>query len=133
MWESRYIREKYGEKEPRCDRIQIYVYEDEIVYVKKLIHGKENRKVIRADNTIDIKVTPTLLIYKPKDYRKIAKEFEITMYLNEYEKKRLWITLDLPKISREDRKRLKEAIEDFKRRNKLGKYAEKNKQSLNTQ
>ena len=123
LLESRYIKEKYGEKEPRTDRIQIYVYEDEIVYVKKLIHGKENRKVIRAENTVDIKVTPTLLIYKPRDYRSIAKEFEITMYLDEYEKRRLWITLDLPKISRKDKKKLKAAIEDFKMRNKLGKYS----------
>ena len=119
IYENKYIKEKYGEKEPYRDRIQIYVYDDEIVYVKKLIHGKENRKVIKASNAVDIKLRPTIIIYKPKNYRSIAKEFDILSEIDLYEKKKLWITLNLPKMSYQDKKNLKNVIEEFKKRNKI--------------
>ena len=117
------LQSKYGEVEPLNDRIQIYVYSDKIVYIKRLIGTKEKRKVILAENTRDIRVRPTLMIYRPKDYRKIAKEFEICTEVENYERMNYWITLPLPKIDRKHKKELKKAVEEFKKRNKIGKYA----------
>ncbi len=121
--ERKFYIYKYGEKHPRVDRIQITIYQDRILYVRKLIKNKEIRREIKADNVRDIRVRPTVIIYRPIDYVKVAKEFDITMNLKQYEKSKSWLTMKIPKIDRKHKKELKKAVEEFKKRNKIGKYA----------
>ena len=121
--ERNFYMYKYGGKNPCVNRIQIYIYQDRILYIRKLIKNKEIRREIKANNLRDIRVRPTVIIYRPIDYRKIAKEFDITMNLKQYEKGKYWLTLNLPKIDRNHKKELKKAVEEFKKRNKIGTYA----------
>ncbi len=95
------------------DRYEVAVEDDKIfVKVNKMV-------TLSGDNIEHIEIKRNVLIVKPKSYDYFIENSDGMERHNYYyaQEHNMPITLPLPALSRAERKRLKEAIEEFKRRN----------------
>jgi len=102
------------------DAFQIIIRDKEI----KSIAPSRGPITINADEILDLKFSRQkggLIKFKLKDYRKLAGMGFIErnmLYL--YQKNKPWLGFPVPELSKEDRKRLMEEVEMFKKRNHIG-------------
>ena len=95
------------------DRYEIAVEDDKIfMKINKMV-------ILSGDNIERIEIKRNTLIVKPKSYDYFIENSDGMERHNYYyaQEHNMPITLPLPALSRKERKRLKEVIEEFKRRN----------------
>ena len=105
--------------ELKGDALQIIIRDDEIESVK---YGK-SVIVLKADEIKDIKISRTrggMIKFMPRNYHGLASIGMIgPEAARQYEKNQKWLGLAVPRLKREEMKRLKSSIKGFRERNNL--------------
>ncbi len=105
--------------ELKGDALQIIIRDDEIESIK---YGK-SVIVMKADEIKGIKISRArggMIKFIPRNYHDLASIGKISPEATrQYEKSQKWLGLAVPRLRREEMKRLKFSIEGFKDRNNL--------------